>query len=700
MLAKGSMGGVGCLCAMPTVRFANSPIECTKVIGNVSDRYVWVTRKLRFPLIIMELSLTQCDACLAALEELLGQSEDRVVFYERWVEELVVGLSLSSVTIFHETHRDGSLQQTAGAKSGPEVSAGWTADALRRPLQYFRETNTGPVHLAGGTQWLATGLANTSDSELFVVPIRRDDKLVGLVCATWAGQLDSETRETCQQVLLAAVGIAESLEVVASNRLHVADGQWRMGLDAFLKEALAARGSQQLARIVANTGAHLLHCTRVTVVDVGKFSGRVLATTGVAHVKAASEVARRVAHFAVCVAKYGEPVTEAVNDLPPDLEIALADYVDLVAIRQLAAIPLAVGRETQSGHREWVVILEPIADSDVESFEPHMQQFLRYVRQVVATTCYFESLPLFALSRRLGRISSLLRTPRALRNVVGVGVFVVVALAVACIPVPLAIQARGTIQPVKRQHLFAPADGVITSVAVREGDSVASNSIVVTMRRHEIQQRVGGLVGQLETLEAELQSEKSLQLHRSRSEQDNRPREASLRIRQLETSIDSIQSQLQMARDEADTLAVRAPFTGTILSRSPTSQLLGRPVFQGQLLLSLAALESAWELELDIGEHEVRHVVLAQQQHPVVAKFLCAADLSRRYPATLRVLEKSAVVDEGQEARVRAVLDVTTKPGKVPPGTQVVAHLQCGKRALGFIIFRRLIDAVSYAWVF
>ena len=574
------------------------------------------------------------------------------------------------------------------------------AEVLRRSLACFRETHSGPVHLTSGAEWESTGFANTSNSDVFVLPLRRGTEITGVVFVAREGELDGDTRDTCQQVLLGAIGIAENLELRMPVHWQVADHPWWRSLDAFLEEALTARGSQELARTLANTGAHLLQCDRVTVVDVGSLGGCVLATTGVAHVNVASEVVRRAGNLAACVARYGEPLDVESSELAPDLEIALDEYVDLVAQKQVVAIPLTEAREGGPGHRGWVVILEPLPDSGWQERGAQVDQFLRYARHAVGTTRYYEGLPLFALSSRLGRVGGLVRTPRAVRSLVGAVLGVAAVALVASIPVPLAIQARGTIQPVKRQHLFAPADGVITSVGVREGDAVSADEVVLTMRRHEVQQKVGGLAGQLETLEAQLKSEQSLQLYRVRGDEDQRSREASLRIRQLETSIASIQSQLKMARDEADTLAVRAPFAGTVLSRAPTAQLLGRPVFQGQLLLSLAALESSWELELEVGEHEIRHVVSAQQKRPVLAEFLCAADLEQRYPATLRVLEKSAVVEEGQEAQVRAVLDVTRKPGKVPPGTQVIAHLQCGKRALGFVLFRRFLDAVSYAWVF
>ncbi|MEE3369661.1 MAG: hypothetical protein VX346_09995 [Planctomycetota bacterium] len=648
----------------------------------------------------MECSLAQCEMSLAALEELAAQNGDRADFYQRWSAELVTGLSFSAVAVFHEVRHKGGLRQTAIAGDGMGLSRIVTPQVLRRSLACFRETKSGPVHLVGGAQWTAAGFSNTSDREIFVLPLLCGTEIIGVVFATRKGQCAADTRETLQQALLAAVGIAEGLEVSVSKEMHVADDQWWQRVDGFLEEALAARGSRQLARVLANTGAHLLHCERVTIVDVGAFGGRVLATTGVSQINSASPVARQAALLAVRVARYGEPLDVERNDLAPDLEVALADYVDLVASKQIAAVPLAESREWRPRHQGWIMILEPLPDSDWTARRPHLEQFLRYARQAVATTRYYESLPLFSLSCRMGRVGALVRTPRIIRRLVGTMALVAVVLLVACIPVPLSIQARGTIQPVVRQHLFAPADGVITAVSVREGDAVSAGTMVLTMRRHEIHQKVGGLMGQLETLEAQLKSEQRLQLYRARGDEDQNAREASLRIRQLKTSIASVQSQLEMARDEADTLAVRAPFSGTVLSRAPTAQLLGRPVFQGQLLLSLAALESDWELELEVGEHEIRHVVSAQQERTVLAEFLCAADLEKRYPAKLRVLEKSAVVEEGREAHVRAVLDVTTKPGKVPPGTQVVAHLKCGKRALGFVLFRRLMDAVSYSWLF
>ena len=648
----------------------------------------------------MACSLTQCDACLETLEGLVAQTHDRVEFYERWSRELVASLSFSLVAVFHETRRDGLLQQTSLAGADANLSKVLAADVLRRSLTSFRQSKSGPVYLERGARWEATGFSNTSDREIFVLPLLRGPEVIGVVFATRSERLDADTRETLQQMLLAAVAIAEGVEVAVAATSHVADDQWWRDVDGFLEEALAARGSQELASVIANTGAHLLMCERVTIVDVGPFGGRVLATTGVAHVNTASTVARQGTQLAVCVARYGEAIDGDTQDLAPDIELAVADYVDQVACKKVAVIPLIESSEWKPRFRGWVAIFEPSTEGEWESSGSRLEQFVRYAGQAVANTRYYEAMPLFGLSRRLGRLRGLARTPRVIRNLVGTLALVTAVLLVAFIPVPLSIQARGTIQPVVRRHLFAPADGVITAVSVREGDAVSAGAIVLMLRRHEVHQKVGGLVGELETLAAQLKSEERLQLYRSRGEQDPKAREASLRIRQLKTSIASIQSQLEMARDEAETLEVRAPFAGTVLSRAPIAQLLGRPVFQGQLLLSLAALESEWELELEVGEHEIRHVVAAQQDRPVAAEFLCAADLERRYPARLRVLEKSAVVEDGQEARVRAVLDVMTKPGKVPPGTQVVAHLKCGERALGFVLFRRLMDAVSYSWVF
>ena len=129
----------------------------------------------------MECSLTQCDACLAALEEVLAQSAGRADFYPRWSNELVSGLSFSSVDVFHESRRDGTLQRTAGAGDEGGLSNLQTSELLRRSIACFRETQSGPVHLTSGAEWESTGFANTTNSHVFVLPLRRGTEITGVV---------------------------------------------------------------------------------------------------------------------------------------------------------------------------------------------------------------------------------------------------------------------------------------------------------------------------------------------------------------------------------------------------------------------------------------------------------------------------------------------------------------------------------------
>ena len=648
----------------------------------------------------MDFSATQFDACLQDLESLLARPDSASGFYGHWAVGLLNGLPLSAIEVSHVTAPTDEVRHTASAGNADELAGLSTSDVLARSLQCLRRSPDIPVYVAAGAHWSETGFVNASPSSVFVLALRRGHEVAGMIHVAMSGKVSTETRRLCQEALLAAVAIAESFEETEAIRRHTQEGDWWQSLDAFVNETLAARGSQALAATIANGGADLLECRSVTVVEVSRSNSRVLATTGVDCINHAGELARRAGQLGSRVARYGEAVSQDSEDLPPDLERVWADYLDLTSARHLAAFPVPDVADAEVMYSGWILIVESATGDGWKRHERRAQQFLRYVRQALRTTRYYESLPFFSVARCLGKIQGTVRTPRAMRWGLVALLLAVATVAAAMFPVPMSIQARGTIQPSQRRHIFAPADGVITGVSVRQGDAVASDEIVLTLRRHEIQQQVTHLAGQLETLKAELQSVRTLQLHRSGTDRGTTSQDPSIRIRQLETAIISVTSQLKTAREEADTMAVRAPFAGTILSRAPTTQLLGRPVSKGQVLLSLAALENSWELELDIGEHEVRHVVAAQQEEPVIAEFLCVADLDRRYPATLRVLEQSAVVEEGQEPMVRAVLDVSTKPAKVPPGTRVVADLHCGNRALGYVLFRRLIDAISYAWLF
>src|SRR5207248_7228371 len=93
---------------------------------------------------------------------------------------------------------------------------------------------------------------------------------------------------------------------------------------------------------IVNEGRRLLGCDRVTVAVLRQGSCKVEAVSGQDTIDARSNVVTLLGKLATRVVKSGEPLWYggSTEDLPPQIEEAIEDYVDQSYTKSLAVIPL------------------------------------------------------------------------------------------------------------------------------------------------------------------------------------------------------------------------------------------------------------------------------------------------------------------------------------------------------------------------
>lgn len=501
---------------------------------------------------------------------------------------------------------------------------------------------------------------------------------------------------------------------------------WWEGLEQFLHAIHRRLDLQATAYAIANEGRRLLGVDRVSVVVRRHERVQVLAVSGLDTIdNRAGEVARMAALVSTVLAT-GEPLwspppeaapavaAEGRQPLPPVAE-ALQPYLDASHARHVVVLPLRPPADTGEAESAadpaapvGALVVEQFLEvrrpgdwpARVECVARHTAVALRQARE-------HESLFLLPLWRWLGSLRTVLATGgHRVLTLTALGALVLCGLAF--LPGELEIAATGRLQPVVRQEIFASIAGTVEEVLVEHGQAVQANQVLARLRNTDLALELADLLGRKTTVQEQL-----LAVQRSLLKADQLPAEERNRLAgsqaELKQAVASLDRQLELCRRKEQQLLVRTPRRGLVASWHVRQELLQRPVQMGQRLMSIIDPDGAWELELEVPERDVGHVLAARPRPtgesqsrpglPVV--FQLHTHPGRSFTARVVEIERTTerAAPAGTVVYVRAAVDKRQLPDL---GGQVTAdaRLGCGKRPLGYVWLRDVIETVQLKVLF
>ena len=262
------------------------------------------------------------------------------------------------------------------------------------------------------------------------------------------------------------------------------------------------------------------------------------------------------------------------------------------------------------------------------------------------------------------------------------------------IPIPLTISAPGYYVPRERSTIYAPETGVITAadLHIPADRQVERGTLLLTITSRELELKLGQVQGALATTSEQIRS-----LRSTRPDRDPTPgsrlttsQDVSLQLAELTARQTGLQQELALLQERKASLQVRSPLSGMILSWEPETQLAGRPVSRGQLLLTVGQLQGGWDVLAEVRDRDLGHFKQGITQRTEL-------ELRPHMPAlanSLGKLEKlSPVLQEVRPGEWAApVLLQAEITGPAPlPGARVTARLPCGYYPLGYVWFRHLL---------
>jgi multidrug efflux pump subunit AcrA (membrane-fusion protein) len=669
----------------------------------------------------------ELEEVFAGLSRLARSSVDPPEFYRALVEDSVRALSAIGGVVW--------LRSASGALQ-PIVQISWPHaelfpdEASRRAHESLLYDVANRAHVATVAPCPIDGQTDRSYSTkhaFLVGPVNvpaanGTTAVVAIVELLVRSGASPATYRGYEQFLSGVCELAADYHAFAELRRRRADDDYRAQLVELSSQVHRERSLAETAYAVANEGRRVIGCDRLSVVAKRGRRCRLLATSGVSRIERRSGAARRIEQLADQVRRTDEAAyyTDGQSDGLPPVAEALEEHAEESHARQVAAIPLRLSTRRASGDTDQETARQtesrqksPLFVLVAEQFDAR-EQLLDRDRLVdvgdVCTTALYsaneaERVPLRWLLRPLGAIKEQVVThvPRTAFVITAVGAAIA---ALVLVPADFNVEAVGTVQPVVRRDVFAPRSGLVEEVLVAHGADVAAGQPLVRLYDPLLELELKRVDGELETAQRQIDAVRATRTNRQ--VRDASPADSyrlSAEERELEQRLTNLRRELELLNREREQLVVASPIAGRVLTWDLSNRLVARPVERGEVLVTVADLARQWQLELEVPDDRVGHVLAAQEQFgpDLMVRFRLSSDDRQQHSGKISELSRTAAMrdESGGIASPVVMLKVALdenefshgKSSELRPGVSARAQIACGRKPLGYVWLHDIWDA-------
>ena len=601
------------------------------------------------------------------------------------------------------------------------------ADNADVKTQHFHQRLLGEVVASGQTRTI-----HTDDETQFTLPVRHllvlaplhaDQQNVGVIEVFQRPDVSVESRAGFLQFVEQMCGYASRYLEQARRPAPPAAtaGTFSEELARFGLQLQRSLRVNEVASVAANDGRLLVGCDRVSVLVRRGRKIRVEAVSGQETIQPRANLIRAMVALSEQVIMSGERVRYLGmwEALPPQVEKRLADFVQESGSRMVLAVPLrepaplwtpqsateqSDPRPRKPGRVMGCLVLEQFSHSEPR---PELTERLDWLTAYTAAALHnarvYRSVFLLPLWRALGRTADWLHGRRLAKTLATLILIAAVVSALVFVQFDFRVEGEGRLMPVHRREVFVPNDGEVVEVLVSSGERVSEGQLLVRLRNNELRASLVATRSQLEEkrkLLAGLTAERDDAIKSPSGEREIRVEGELAKTR---AEIHGLEQQLLVFEEREQQLQVRAPIAGVVSTFEVDQLLRHRPVRRGEILLDVMDDAGPWQLELDVAEHRMGHLLRAQDSlgndRPV--EFLLVTAPEQTHRATLRAVSTRAVVSDSQRpvVEVLAALEDDQEVNR-RIGAEVRAKIHCGRSCLGYVLFGDVIEFVQkYFWL-
>jgi hypothetical protein len=667
----------------------------------------------------IEKTKQQIKALVTEIQDLSKSSVPAEEYYPEVLQRIIQALAAAGGAIWlFDQDRDLRLTYHINCNSMMEESE----DSQRHHRLMQRIANSGQSLLvppfSGTTD--GEGEGNPTKYLLIIAPLKGETQTEGLIEIFQRPEAPVKTQQGYLKFLLQmATVVGDWVKGHELRQLGSRQMLWQQA-DTFARSTHESLDLRQTCYTLANEGRRLIGCDRVSVAILRGNRCKVEAISGQDTIENRSNIVAALNKLATRVCRAGEPLWHdgKTEDLPPQIEEAVEEYVDLSYGRNIAVLPLREPQKNQpstasatgqldrdNAHRGRVIgalIIEQIESNlPIEVLRARSDLVYEHGTRAVANSLSHSSLFLMPLWRTLGKVSWLTSGSRLWKTMAVTTGLILAGLFLTFFQIDFDLKAEGSLKPDVIANIFAKVDGEVTQLHVKHDQRVAIGSPLVDMKNEELRSELKKTEGEATVTAKRIEDhEKELS---SRTLKDEERLKLGGDKNELVVTLANLIDRAKIQREKSNSLNLVSPINGIVMTWDVDQVIsIGRPVATGNLLLEIADLDQPWHLQVLMPEKRMRHLDHAlkhAQGKPLDVKFILATDPDQKFTGKMIEVEGRSSTNSAGEAvnRLRVIPDDLQKIARHPEA-RVVAHVKCGRAPAGYVWFYSVYEWLVTQW--
>jgi hypothetical protein len=475
---------------------------------------------------------------------------------------------------------------------------------------------------------------------------------------------------------------------------------------------------------IANEGRRLIDCDRVSVAIMKHGKAKVIAISGQDSIENRSNTVQALNTLATRVVRSGESLwyDGSTEDLPPQIEEAIEDYVDISHGRTVTVLPIrqperqiegdVLAQRNESNEARvrrniiGALIVEQIETQlSRPTLEGRVDLVYEHACRALSNAQDHSNIFFMPLWRFLDRGLWIFRGSALPRTLAIMGLIGAAIAAMFFVPLDFDLQGNGKLKATIERQVFAHTDGEVEQVLVDHGDQVRENQPLVVMKNAELAHQIEMTRGQLSQSQTQAYELKRLLNDNTRLTDADRIR-YDQDVKQAEQEVLNRAEELKILEKRKQDLQRLSPIQGIVTTWDVRKVLNARPVVTGQVLMNIADTEGPWEIEILMPEKRMRYLdygFATESKKDADGKEYLDVEIILRTAPETKYYGKLYRDGIGQRAELDAEDGAVVKLRCIPndetmlaitkrPGVQVMADVKCGKRSVAFVCFYEVIE--------
>ncbi|MFT5299626.1 MAG: hypothetical protein ACI87E_003494 [Mariniblastus sp.] len=652
----------------------------------------------------------QIASNLQQLLELSREPLSSAVFYQRLLEIVIASLKAQSGAIWKTSLDKSETIAVHSENETPFDQDEFSADRPGLIKTFLTQDSTQYLLRPGSASANLEGHLSDAESLSFSAHLlMRDDHTAVVLELINPGNTEWVRSSSFTTIIGAVRELATDFHRNSEIQFLKNQNQLCNSLIEFSQRIHGSLDLEPLLYEIANESCQLFHVDRAAIYRRRANQYKLAVVSGISNASSSAQACKAMEATVSEVVKCGLPFQHhssdlAKNSVPSDS--SLGSYFDRSNCSRFIAIPLnvGVGGEPTSPADPWgILVLENFGPYTQAVSAPLLETALEQINQSLANSYRYQRGKHFGPVGPLAAANSFSKNPRIKRFGVLAVAIAICVITLFLVSVDFEIKTAGQILPRQQLRIFSPANGEIVEVYAQQNSTIEANEPLLRIHDAELELRLSRIQGERLATVEKLQAIESRRISgRDNTDSGRDPDKAvlSATAEELRILLNSQLEQIEIMKEQREKLTLRSPVQGKVTTWQFGKLLESRPVQQGQLLMTVADIDGAWNGEVEIRDYRVGHVLSAMEgQDDLPVSFVLVSNPDQEHHGHLFEIARSTEEDLLGNPIVRGIARVDWKQDWLPrPGAKIVAKIHCGRKSLAYVWFHEPIAAIRAAF--